>query len=151
MFLSGTEIIKAIESDKITISHFDKENIKGASYTFTLDTKYKILKANKILDSREDPEFEEFTIGNRGFELKPGSFAIFYTKEKVNLNNKFTCILSTRPTIAQMGLNVTQSSFFCEPNTNNQFALEISNNGPVTVIIYPGTKAVCGVFSRLAN
>lgn len=151
MFLSGTEIVKAILSNEITISHFNKENVKGASYTFTLDSKYKRLKTNKLLDCRVDPEFEESTIGEDGFELRPGSFAIFYTKEKVTLNNKFTCILSTRPTIAQMGLNVTQNSFFCEPNTDNQFALEISNNGPVAVILYPNIKIVCGIFSRLAN
>ncbi len=149
MFLSGKDIEQLVKNKEIIIEPFDAGYLKGASYTLTLGSKYRILKAKEFIDSREDPEFEEYTIGNDGFELKPGSFAIFYTKEKVSLNNKFTCILSTRPTIAQMGLNVTQSSFFCEPNTDNQLALEISNNGSMTVRLHVGTKIVCGVFGKL--
>lgn len=61
-------------------------------------------------------------------------------KERVTLNGKFVCLLSTRAIIAQMGLDVTQNSFLCESDTNNQFALEVTNRGPISVKMYPGTK-----------
>ena len=149
MFLSGEKILKAIKDHKISISHFNKDNIKGASYVFTLDSKVKTLKSKKYIDSRVDPEFTEKNIGANGFLLKPGSFAIFYTKESVKLNGNYVCILSTRPTIAQMGLDTNQGSIFCEPNTDNQFALEIVNNGPIPVKMYSGTRIAIGVFSKL--
>ncbi len=149
MFLSGEKILKAVKDNKITISNFKKENIKGASYVFTLDSRVKTLKSKKYIDSRVDPEFNVKDIGPDGFLLKPGSFAVFYTKESVKLNGNYVCILSTRPTMAQMGLDTNQGSIFCEPNTDNQFALEIVNNGSIPVKMYPGTRIAVGVFSKL--
>ncbi len=149
MFLSGEKILKAVKDNKITISNFKKENIKGASYVFTLGSKVTTLKARKFLDSRVDPEFNVKDIGSSGFLLKPGEFAIFHTKEGVKLNGNYVCILSTRPTMAQMGLDTNQGSIFCEPNTDNQFALEIVNNGPIPIKMYAGIRIAIGVFSKL--
>ena len=86
MFLSGQDIQKAIDLKEIIISFFNPNNLKGASYVFTLDSKVKVLKKKDFLDSREDPEFTEKIISVSGFELKPGDFAVFYTKEKVKFN-----------------------------------------------------------------
>lgn len=149
MFLSAQKVKELVESGEIQIEPFTIQNMKGASYTFTLGRKAKAIRAKDFLDSREDPDFDEFVISEEGYTLNPGQFVILYTKEKVNLNNTHTCILSTRATIAQMGLDVTQSSFFCEPDTNNQFALECTNRGSIPVKLYPGTKIVKGIFSKL--
>lgn len=147
MFLSANKIKELVAQMEIGITPFSEANLKGASYTFTLDNRVKFLKSKPYLDSRDDPECEESTISENGYELKPGEFAIFYTKEKVNLNGKYVCILSTRATIAQMGLDVIQTSFLAEPDTNNPFALETTNNSSLPVRMYPGTKIVKGVFS----
>ncbi len=149
MFLTASQINKVIEDKEISIVPFEPKYVKGASYTFTLGNKIKTLKKKDYLDSREDPEFDEAEIPADGYVLNPGDFAILYTKEVVTLNNKYVCLLSTRATIAMMGLDVMQSSFFCEPDTNNPFGLEVTNAGPLPVRIYPGTKIVKGVFSRV--
>lgn len=149
MFLNSNQIKKAVEEKEISITSFNPSNLKGASYTFTLDSRFKAIKKKDYLDSRVDPEFDEIEIGENGYELKQGDFAVFYTKEKVTLNGKYICILSTRATIAQMGLDVTQGSFLAEPDTDNQFALEITNRGPMPIKIYTGIKIVKGIFSKI--
>lgn len=147
MFFSKDKIQKLVEEGEIEIVPFNPKNLKGASYTFTLSSKVKVLKKKEFLDSRIDPEFDELEISENGYELKPNEFAIFYTNEKVNLKGKYVCLLSTRSTIAQMGLEIMKCSFFAEPDTNNQFALEITNLGALPVRLYAGIKIVKGVFS----
>jgi deoxycytidine triphosphate deaminase len=151
MFLSSREIERLVREKEIEIDPFEPANLKGISYTFTLGTHMKRLKHKTHLDSREAPEFTEYEIDHEGYELLPGAFAVFYTKEKVKLNNKYVCFLSTRAGIAQMGLNVTQGSFLAEPDTDNLFALEITNRSKMPVFLYPGTKIVKGAFSKVSE
>jgi len=149
MFLSQKKLKKLILKHAIRIEPFISENLKLASYTFTLDDKVHILQAAGTIDPTQKIQIVEMVIPNNGFELKPGHFGLFFTREKVTLNNKYVCLLSTRSTIAQLGLDVAQSSIFAEPNTNNKFVLEIVNNGPFPIKLYPGIKIVKGIFSRL--
>ena len=149
MFLSGNQIKKAITNGDFIMSPFEPKNLNGASYTFTLGNKAKKLKKEMAIDARDEPEFEEFAIDEGGYEIKPGEFAVFYTREKINLKGKYVCLLSTRATIAQMGLDVTQGSFLCEPDTDNPFALEITNKGPLPIRLYPGLKIVKGLFGQV--
>lgn len=149
MILTAPQLKKLITNGKISITDFNEKNLKGVGYTFTLSTRVKTLKKKKFLDSREDPEFVEKEIGDKGYEMKPGDFAVFYTKEKVTLNGKFACLLSTRATIAQMGLDTCQGSILCEPDTDNPFALEITNRGPLPIQLFAGTKIVKGIFIKL--
>lgn len=149
MFLSAEEIKDLISQRKIDISPFQESQLKGVSYTFVLGKKLKTLKKKEMIDSRGEVEFDEREMDESGCQLNPGDFAIFYTEEKVDLKGKYVCLLSTRAAIAQMGLDVTQNSFLCEPDTNNQFALETTNRGTIPVRLYPGTKIAKGIFSEI--
>jgi deoxycytidine triphosphate deaminase len=146
MFFSDQKIQSLVQAGEISIEFFNPQNLKGASYTFTLDSKVRLLKGKNFLDSRVIAEFDEVEIAEDGYELKPNDFAVFYTKERVKLNGKYLCILSTRSTIAHMGLDVIQSSFLAEPDTDNQFSLEITNRGPFPVRLFKGVKIVKGIF-----
>jgi deoxycytidine triphosphate deaminase len=149
MFLTKEQLKNLITAKEIEITPFDPANLKDASYTFTLGSKVKTLKEVDSLDSRRTPLFDESEISEEGHELLPGAFAIFHTKERVTLKGKCVCLLSTRGSIAHMGLDAIQSSSFAEPDTDNEFALEISNNGLLPVRLYVGTPIVKGVFVSL--
>lgn len=149
MYFSTKSIQRLVSEKEIIIDPFDPKNLKGCSYVFTLGSRIRVLKSAESLDARMDPDFDEFEMDEKGYELRPGQFAIFFTQEKVTLNGKFICLLSTRSTIAQMGLDVSQSSFLAEPDTDNPFALEISNNGNISVRLYPGIRIVKGIFTSL--
>ena len=151
MILTKKAILANVENGSLRIEPFNPSNVKAASYTFTLGTTLRKLKTADELDSRVDPVLEEVPFSEDGYLLNPGEHILGVTKEKVTLNGKFACILSTRPTIALMGLDVMQSSFFCEPNTDNSFTLEITNGGLIPVRLYPGIRITSGIFIPATN
>jgi len=149
MILSREKIIECVESEEFSIEPFTPANLKAGSYMFTLDSRFKRVREDGDIDSRHDPELEESEISEGGTLLNPGKFAIFYTKEKVTLNGNYACILSTSSSCAQMGLDVLQGSIYAEPDTDNQFALEIFNAGEHSIRLFPGTRIVKGVFIKV--
>ncbi len=88
---------------------------------------------------------------NDGYVLNPGEHVLGMTAERVTLHGKYSCLLSTRATCAQMGLDVTQSSFYCEPDTDNKFTLEISNTSSLPIRLFKGIKIVKGIFLPIFN
>ncbi len=119
MILSGKSIEEAIRKDLIVIVPFNPANLKEASYTFTLQDE---------------------------MVLQLGEFKIGLTKEKITLAQSIACFLSTRGSVAQMGVDALQSSTFVEPGSDNQLKLEIRNNSKETVTLVAGTKIVKGIF-----
>ena len=146
MLLSAEHLQNLIKQKKIRIKPFNANNLKGIGYTFTLGSQVRIPTSEIPLDPRKPVRYTETLISKEGYELQPGAFALFHTKEKVTLNGKYVCMISTRSSIAQLGLDVSQSSFFAEPDTDNEFILEISNNGNLAVRLFNGTKIAKGVF-----
>lgn len=138
MFLSSEKIKQAVNSGDLIIFPFFDENLKPASYNFTLD------------ETLKDPlTGKEIIIPSQGYVLKPGSFVLGKTRERVNLKGNYLCILGTRSAFAQKGVDVLQSSTIAEPDTDGQFTLEISNHGPEEVIVFRNQKAVKGIFCKL--
>lgn len=150
MVFSAKQLLILISKREIMIHPFINDNLTKAGYFFTLSNKVKIPIHTDCIDSREVLQFSEWEISEEGYELKPGKFALFLTNETISLNEKYVCFLSTRSTIAQMGLNVSQSSIFVEPNTNNKFILEISNNGVLPVKLFAGIKIIKGIFMSIS-
>ena len=136
MFLSSQKITEAIKDGRLDISPFCESNLKSVGYTLTLSEEL-IVGSNTI------------SIPEEGFILQPGDFVIGRTIEVVNLNNSYLCFLSTRSSLAQQGIDVLQSSFIAEPNANNSFTLEISNNGKKEVVLKAGMKIVKVVFGEV--
>ncbi|MDO8590194.1 MAG: hypothetical protein Q7R69_02885 [bacterium] len=150
MVISEDKIRRAIEEKEISIQPFNGSLLKDVSYTFTLSNKFCLPKVTtEFIDARDSIEFEEKVMPDEGYLLRPGEFIVCYTKEKVTLNNKFVCLISTRASLAQMGLNVTQGSFLTGSDTDNIFALETSNNGNLPIKLFPGMKIAKGVFLRV--
>ncbi|MEI7741854.1 MAG: hypothetical protein WCJ29_05135 [bacterium] len=144
--LNQNQVLVCRREGKIGISPFHEENLKLGAYTFTLGPRLRKIKS-KFIDARsEKVEYEEITMGEEGYELQPGEFALLETAETVFLGSGLTCMLSTRPTIAQMGLDVMQGSSLCLPGKETKFVLETTNAGPARVRIYAGVRIAKGVF-----
>lgn len=119
MILSSKSIEEAIAQGLIKIEPFNRESLKEASYSFTLQGE---------------------------ISLQPGEFKVGLTKEKITLGPTVCCQLSTRGSIAQMGIDALQSSTFVEPGSDNQLKLEIKNNSSSLVTLPAGLLIVKGVF-----
>lgn len=138
MFLSAKKITEAIETDDLSITPFSEIKLKSASYTFTLDKILKDVVTGQDIDMPID-----------GYILEPGAFVIGKTVEVINLKNKYICILGTRSSMAQQGIDVLQGSTIAEPDTNAQLTLEISNNGPKPRYLLPGMGIAKGIFTKI--
>lgn len=147
MFLSDKQIQEYIANQKLSITPFIPENLKPGSYTFTLSSQIRKFSASaELIDANENSnKLTEIDITS-GYILQPNEFIIGYTNETVTLPDNILCILGTRGSMAQIGLNVLQSSIIAEPGTNNIFALEISNHNTIPIKILPGLKICKGVF-----
>lgn len=146
MILSGQKIKQHIQKNDIGIDPFSEENLKGASYTFTLDSKLRLLEDGQTLRADVKPNYKEIFIPEEGFTLQPGQFVLGFTKEHLKLNNKFACILSARGSCAQIGLNILLGSHFAEPDTDGQLVLEISNVSGLPIVLFSNMLIVKGVF-----
>lgn len=146
MILSAQQIKQAVQEGKLGIDLFNEANIKGASYTFTLDSTIRSLEEGQVLRADIKPACREQVMPEGGYLLKPGQFVLGFTKEKLTLNGKFACLLSARGSCAQIGLNILLGSHFAEPDTDCKQTLEILNVSDSSILLLPGMAIVKGVF-----
>jgi deoxycytidine triphosphate deaminase len=153
MIMSSSSLQRCLHEGTITIDPFQPQNLKGGSYTFGLDSEYfELLSERGAIDLRTNqPRLRSRLMTDAGLELEPQSFFVCQTRETVNLNGQYSCLLSGRGSCAQIGLNVLQSSLFVEPGTTQKLRLEISNAGPYNVMIYPGMLVVKGIFVPMSD
>ncbi len=84
---------------------------------------------------------EVVTIGSGDkFELEPGAFVLGYTLEKVGLSNYLAARIEGRSSMARLGVSIHQTAPTVQANFHGQLRLEISNIGPYTVLLEPGTR-----------
>ena len=85
------------------------------------------------------------------FELEPGAFVLGYTLEKVRLSNYLAARIEGRSLMARFGVSIHQTAPTVQANFNGQLRLEISNVGPYTVLIGPGTRFCQLIVERLSS
>jgi deoxycytidine triphosphate deaminase len=155
MILRAEEIKKAINEGGIQINPFDENQLKNASYTFTLGSQYEKIKKVDFVDSREESEFEYFDIGEEGLILRSGDFAVLQTNESLKLSNNFACFLSMRGKRSQQGLDALSSAIFCEPGSEGGFggplSLEVVYHGEYPIKLFSGIKIVKAVFFKVSS
>ncbi len=151
MFLSSQELHQKIAGHEIGIEPFDENLLKGVTYKFTLGSKVSVVKKRDSVNSLMGSELAEVEIPVVGYPLKPGELVVLYSKEKLTLNGKFVCLLSTKMSIAHMGLDINQGSFLCEPDTDNVIAFETVNHGPSTIVLFPGIEIAKGIFASIGS
>ena len=135
-----------VELGALGIEPFDPKLLNLASYTFTLGNTIRIPRGDQGVEIDYMSDCDTVQLADEGFILPPGAFVLAETREHVSLRNQFVCLISTRGGAARVGLNVTQGSFFAEPDTDNSFILEISNGGRVPLRLVAGQRIAKGVF-----
>ena len=74
--------------------------------------------------------------------LRPGGFVLGWTREVVGLPNFLAGRVEGRSTPARLGLSVHQSAPTVHPTFHGRLQLELSNEGPFTLKLYPG-QSIC--------
>lgn len=83
---------------------------------------------------------------SEGVYLKPQEFVLATTVERLSIPPRMVCLLSGRSSYARMGVSVELSQIVLQPGHDDTIPLQIKNNMPYPIIIYPGTSVAQAVF-----
>lgn len=144
--LARDEILKAIQSGRISISPFDESKVGPGSVDLHLGDDFRIFKkVHDIVDVDDMVNYEmvtELIHAPEGIVLMPGETILGITKEVIKLAPNICGWLEGRSRFARLGLLVHISASFMQPGINNQQVLEMTNFSPMPLRIHPGT-AIC--------
>ncbi|MBY0309771.1 dCTP deaminase [Patescibacteria group bacterium] len=155
MFLSDTDIKKAVESGAITLEPFDPARLQPASYDIRLGNTFLINEAHSIqaIDPAKKiyPQTQTLTIPDgEEFVLHPGVSILGYTKEKFG-SNEFLIELNGKSSLARIGLIVHNSASIVNPGHFLHMALELCNLNNVPIVLRPGMEIAQLTFSTLSS
>jgi deoxycytidine triphosphate deaminase len=134
MIFSRDTILKKIENKLITITNFDSKSLEEASYS---------LKAGSFFDEIKGTWVP---ISSFGFQIDPGNFYLVKTQEKIKLSPEIACLVFTTGSLAQKGLDVVQSSSFCNPKTDSEITLEVVNHSRQSATLKLGQTVAKAIF-----
>lgn len=165
MILSDVDIFKEIESGGLKFDPvIESDQVSTSSIDLRLgDAFTRHLKPLTGMSVTIDPyrtspeeisrEYGETIVVPPGekFELRPGDFVLGYTLESVELPNYLAARIEGRSRMARFGVSVHQTAPTVQASFRGQLRLEISNIGPYTVLLEPGTRFCQLIVERLSS
>ena len=136
MIFSRDTILNKIEDGLIKINPFSQSSLGLACYNLKLGSLFQQVGTNN---------WEE----RRDFSVPPQGFILAQTDEKLTLSPSVTCMIFTTGSLARKGVDVIQSSSFCEPDTDNEIILEIINHSNQTLLLQYGDTVAKAVFMEI--
>jgi dCTP deaminase len=79
----------------------------------------------------------------RPFKLDPHEFVVAFTLEEVQLPNDLAASIEGRTRLARYGLAVHTTAPHIHPTWRGPIALELQNQGPITIELQPGVDKIC--------
>lgn len=89
---------------------------------------------------------ECFAEEGKGIYLKPQEFVLAATVERLFVPSHMVCFISGRSSYARMGVSVELSQIILQPGHDDVIPLQIKNNMPYPIIVYPGISVAQAVF-----
>jgi len=132
-WITGPEIKKQVEQDRITIYPFNNESINPNSYNYKLDP--RILRAtDEILDVKVQYGFEEIIIPEEGFVIQPGELYLGATVEKFG-SRHYASLVTGRSSVGRYGVTNHITAALIDIGFFGSITLEITCVKPTR--IYP--------------
>lgn len=168
--LSNLDIMKCIEGGDIAIEPFNEQNLGPVSLDLTLagvfiafrgpDAEYGASeyviwtdRSRSALVTEDDalvttkPFYKEYDV--ELIELKPGSFILGVTQERITLSDKIVGKLDGRSSLARVGLTVHATAHTIEPGWDGYITLEIKNINKYSLFLCKGQPIASIQFDRL--
>lgn len=149
MFLSDYTIKGLLGIGDLLISPYDSNNLQPASYDVTLAADLLIplipndLMWNQTLDLRSIPDVHEFMYQhtmNDTYLLKPGSFILGRTMERIKLPRYVRSSVEGKSSLGRLGIAIHITAGYIDPGFEGSITLEIKNNAPWAIRLYTGCK-----------
>lgn len=78
-------------------------------------------------------------------------FILTSTVERLTVPDNMVCMISGRSSYSRIGISVELSQVLLQPGHSDAVPLQIRNNLPYSIVIYPGTLIVQAVFLRTVS
>lgn len=165
MILSDVDIFKEVESGGVKFDPvIESDQVSTSSIDLRLGNVFTrhlrpltgmsvVIDPDQTSPERISREYGETIVVPRGekFELRPGDFVLGYTLESVELPNYLAARIEGRSKMARFGVSIHQTAPTVQANFKGQLRLEISNIGPYTVLLEPGTRFCQLIIERLSS
>ena len=154
--LSDADIRRALASGKISIARSDgisaEPTIGSASIDLTLSSFYWRWKAaprfgSRVLDlaSLEQEQLhallkQGLAGPDKGIVIAPGEFILARTNERVQIPATILGLLTGRSSFSRLGVSISFTQSLIAPGHDAYIPLQICNNAPHSIILYPGTR-----------
>lgn len=135
------------------------EQIKGSVMDVRLGHNFEVFQSlihSNIdvveLEGNRRPDSFEVEIDRlQGLPVLPGQFVLGHTLEYIKLPNNVAAQIEGRSSFARLGIQVHMTANLVEAGFDGCLTLEIHNNGPSTVVLYPGMRIAQLRFFLLAR
>ena len=136
MILTGNEIKRQVELNRIHIKPFLEKNLNPNSYNFRLGNTLKVHTV-KILDAAKDNPCKTIKIPKEGLILRPGQLYLGHTMEEMGSDN-YVPTMQARSSVGRLGLYIYLNSGLGDIGFKRQWTLELQTIHPLRV--YAGMK-----------
>lgn len=136
MILTGKEIYKQYNKQRIVIEPFSNSHLNENSYDVTLGNKL-LRYTDDIIDTAKKNKFETITITDTGYTLKKGEFYVGHISEIVG-SDYYVPIIHGKKRTAQLGLFVHVTANLIDIGNKCNFSLHLLPTNDIKV--YPNSK-----------
>lgn len=160
MLLSNRDILEETDFDNIVIQPFHRELMQPSSYDVTLSPEFRVQvrptegEVSPDIDPQVDSS-EYFTpvIVPKGqaIAIEPGSFVLGSTYEAISLGANIAARCEGKSSLGRLGLQIHSTAGFIDPGFEGTVTLELSNNGTMPILLWPGMKIAQLCFFRLPS
>lgn len=136
MILSGTEIKKQVDKNKITIFPFDENCVNPNSYNVELGEFLKVYQ-DDVLDSKKQLKTKTIKIPKQGIVLEPNKIYLGCTKEVIG-SDYFVPTITGRSSSGRLGLFVQITADLVDIGYKGKLTFQLHVVQPLR--IYSGMK-----------
>lgn len=156
MLLSDRDILRQVESGRVSLSPWDASLVQPSSIDVRLDRYFRIFENHRYAVIDPAAEQSELTrlvspAGDDPFVLHPGEFVLGATYEYVTLPDDIAARLEGKSSLGRLGLLTHSTAGFIDPGFNGHITLELSNMSTLPLKLYPGMKVGQLCFFQLSS
>ncbi len=157
MLLSRRDIIEYIKKGEIQIEPFDEKMIGVDTIDLRLGEDILIAEnINKTIDPKNPEHYwKKEKIGENGIELKPGSFVLASTMEKIGMGKSIAAFIEGRSSLGRLGIMVHVTAGLAHAGfgelEKSHITLEMYSVNPNPVKLYKGMGIAQLAFIKLSK
>jgi dCTP deaminase len=167
--LTDKDILASLEDPKTALVHTDegdndeiKKRVHGWSVDLTLSPNYYRVRSSpifrRVFDLADGTPAEilrrfreESAHAHEPILLRKNEFILGATNERVVIPHNAICIISGRTSYSRLGISIEFSQNILQPGHQDRIPLQIKNNLPYPILIYPNMLIAQAGFIRMAS